>query len=72
MTTSLRFLPGERRKTVALTIMNDQLLEADETFNVSITVANDRGTVVARENSSVIIIDNDCKASYVKSFDYLS
>ena len=55
---TLTFRPGERTKVVTVTILNDFLLEENETFHVSITADNDRVTV-ARSNSTVIIKDTD-------------
>ena len=59
---TLTFQPGERTKVVTVTILNDFLLEENETFYVSITADNDRVTV-ARSNSTVIIKDTDGRGS---------
>ena len=58
MNSTLRFLPGERRKVISLTILDDLLLEENEVFNVLISADDDR-VAVARGNSSIIITDSD-------------
>ena len=60
MNASLQFQPGERRMVVTLTLLNDLLVEDEEIFHVSISV-DDPSITVARENSSVTIMDTDCK-----------
>ena len=55
---TLTFLPGERARVVVVTILNDFLLEENETFHVSITGENDRVTVL-RSDSTVVIKDTD-------------
>lgn len=60
MNTTLHFLPGERSKTVVVILLNDSLLEEEETFSVSVSV-DDVNVTVARNNASVTIVDTDCK-----------
>lgn len=57
---TLEFLPGERRKTVTLSILDDLLLDDGEMFNVILTTPDPEVTT-ARDNVTVTIVDVDCK-----------
>lgn len=57
---TLEFLPGERRKTVTLSILDDLLLDNGEMFNVILTTPDPEVTT-ARDNVTVTIVDTDCK-----------
>lgn len=57
---TLEFLPGERRKTVTLSILDDLLLDDGEMFNVILTTPDPEVTT-ARDNVTVTILDIDCK-----------
>lgn len=57
---TLEFLPGERRKTVTLSILDDLLLDDGEMFNVILTTPDPEVTT-ARDNVTVTILDVDCK-----------
>lgn len=53
----LTFAPGETSKTITVPITNDTVGEADETF--SVTLSNPVGATIAKNRSSVRIVDND-------------
>ena len=55
---TLTFLPGEKTKVITIGILDDLLLEENETFHVSISTDNER-VKVARSNATVIIRDTD-------------
>lgn len=63
MNGTLTFSSGEKQKVITVSIINDILLEVNETFLVLITPANE-GVVVARGNVSVTIKDTDGMNSY--------
>ena len=55
---TLRFLPGERAKAIVVTILDDLLLDENETFNISIS-SDDERVRIARGNATVTITDSD-------------
>lgn len=54
---TLRFRPGETRKTIAVQVLGDRLDEFDETFTV--VLANAAGAAVARGIATGTIVDDD-------------
>ena len=61
------------KKVVMIPVLDDQLLEGNETFHIAISTADER-VVLARRNASVIITDSDGRVVINQpfSFDQLS
>jgi len=55
----LEFQPGESRKQVPITILNDTALESDETFNAAIWGVEGDNVSIARGNATITILDDD-------------
>src|SRR5262249_1298539 len=60
----LTFLPGETTKTFAVTILNDKLVEANETFGVSLKNPTGGATPGAVSNAVVTILEDDTAVEY--------
>jgi hypothetical protein len=56
---TLSFAPGETKKTITVTIVNDTTAEADETFQVVLKSPAPAGVTLVRATASVKIVDND-------------
>ena len=61
-TGTLRFAPGEASQTLSATIIDDAIVEGDETFNLVLTNATgaERGE---QHTATVVITDNDASSS---------
>lgn len=58
-TGSLTFNPGETSKTVAITLLDDGVVEGDETFGFSIDNVTGGGSLTAPRTATITIEDND-------------
>jgi len=61
----LEFQPGESRKQVPITILNDTALESDETFNAAIWGVEGDDVSVVRGNATITILDDDADGEEV-------
>ena len=59
-TSSIRFDSTTSSRTVTIPILEDDIVEYDETINVTLTRSSSRA-VVSTPRATVIIIDNDGK-----------
>lgn len=59
---TLTFAPGETTKTITVTIVNDTVGEADETFQVVLKNPAPAGVTLAKATANVKIVDNDSAA----------
>ncbi|MCA9023062.1 MAG: hypothetical protein KDA74_23095, partial [Planctomycetaceae bacterium] len=66
---TLIFNPGEKTKTIAVSLVNTDLVEIDETFMINLTNLQTNGTAVTLEDNQAVItiIDND--QSYISIND---
>lgn len=58
-TGTLTFAPGETEKTVRLTILEDALVESNETFGFTIENVTGGGTLLVPRTATITIQDND-------------
>ena len=60
---TIRFMPGETQKIIALSVFGDAIAELNETFNVRLTSAKNTGTepisIPSAAESAVVTIVND-------------
>ena len=56
---TLSFAPGEHRKWVPLSILNDGLRESSETFRLTLVTSTGGGILGAPASATVTILDND-------------
>lgn len=60
---TLTFEPGETKKTITVTIVDDTAGESDETFSVLLKSPTPAGVTLAKARATVKIVDNDAGAA---------
>ena len=61
---NVAFQPGEEYKTIEVPIIDDTLLESNETFTIELV--SDKAYVLANTSTSeVTIIENECECQFI-------
>ncbi len=69
---TVNFLDGETSKTVTIPIVNDNILEPDETVNLTLTNPGGGATLATRTTATLTIINDDTPSQGILSFSNTS